>query len=53
MSKDWTGKNNPGFKHGITKENVSALESLVGLYDRMQAKNAEREHYSPIRGREI
>ncbi len=28
---------------GITKENVSALESLVGLYDRMQAKNAERE----------
>ncbi len=28
---------------GITKENVTALESLVGLYDRMQAKNAERE----------
>ncbi len=28
---------------GITKENVAALESLVGLYDRMQAKNAERE----------
>ncbi len=28
---------------GITKENVSALESLVGLYDRMQAKNAERD----------
>ncbi len=28
---------------GITADNVSALESLVGLYDRMQAKNAERE----------
>ncbi len=28
---------------GITNENVAALESLVGLYDRMQAKNAERE----------
>ncbi len=28
---------------GITKENVTALESLVGLYDRMQAKDAERE----------
>jgi hypothetical protein len=28
---------------GITKDNVTALESLVGLYDRMQAKNAERE----------
>ncbi len=28
---------------GITKENVSALESLVGLYDRMQAKNAEKD----------
>ncbi len=28
---------------GITSENVAALESLVGLYDRMQAKNAERE----------
>ena len=30
-------------KGGITAENVSALEALVGLYDRMQAKNAERE----------
>ncbi len=28
---------------GITADNVSALVSLVGLYDRMQAKNAERE----------
>ncbi len=28
---------------GITADNVSALEALVGLYDRMQAKNAERE----------
>ncbi len=28
---------------GITSENVAALESLVGLYDRMQAKNAECE----------
>jgi hypothetical protein len=28
---------------GITSENVSALESLVGLYDRMQAKDAERK----------
>ncbi len=28
---------------GITNENVSALEALVGLYDRMQAKNSERE----------
>ncbi len=28
---------------GITKENVTALESLVGLYDRMQAKNAEKD----------
>ncbi len=28
---------------GITADNVAALESLVGLYDRMQAKNAERE----------
>ncbi len=28
---------------GITADNVSALESLVGLYDRMQAKNSERE----------
>ncbi len=28
---------------GITADNVSALESLVGLYDRMQSKNAERE----------
>ncbi len=28
---------------GITDDNVSALEALVGLYDRMQAKNAERE----------
>ncbi len=28
---------------GITNENVAALESLVGLYDRMQAKNSERE----------
>ncbi len=28
---------------GITSDNVAALESLVGLYDRMQAKNAERE----------
>jgi hypothetical protein len=27
---------------GITKDNVSALESLVGLYDRMQAKEAEK-----------
>src|SRR5882757_3506661 len=26
---------------GITSENVTALESLVGLYDRMQAKKAE------------
>jgi hypothetical protein len=31
---------------GITKDNVTALESLVGLYDRMQAKNAEREFNS-------
>src|SRR5262245_30753492 len=28
---------------GITSENVAALESLVGLYDRMQAKDAERK----------
>jgi hypothetical protein len=28
---------------GITQDNVAALESLVGLYDRMQAKDAERE----------
>lgn len=28
---------------GITKENVSALESLVLLYDRMQSKKSERE----------
>src|SRR5258705_7538756 len=28
---------------GITKENVTALESLVGLYDRMQFKKSERE----------
>ncbi len=28
---------------GITNENVAALESLVGLYDRMQAKNAEKD----------
>ncbi len=28
---------------GITADNVSALEALVGLYDRMKAKNAERE----------
>ncbi len=28
---------------GITADNVSALESLVGLYDRMQAKNAEKD----------
>jgi ERF superfamily len=28
---------------GITKDNVAALESLVGLYDRMQAKDAERK----------
>ncbi len=28
---------------GITADNVSAIESLVGLYDRIQAKNAERE----------
>src|SRR5258708_221922 len=28
---------------GITSENVSALESLVGLYDRMQLKKSERE----------
>ncbi len=28
---------------GITADNVSALEALVGLYDRMQAKDAERE----------
>ncbi len=28
---------------GITNENIAALESLVGLYDRMQVKNAERE----------
>ncbi len=33
---------------GITKENVSALESLVGLYDRMQAKSAEREFASAL-----
>jgi hypothetical protein len=28
---------------GITADNVSALESLVGLYDRMQAKQAEKD----------
>jgi hypothetical protein len=28
---------------GITAENVAALESLVGLYDRMQAKQAEKD----------
>jgi len=28
---------------GITAENVSALEALVGLYDRMQAKDAEKQ----------
>jgi len=28
---------------GITADNVAALESLVGLYDRMQAKDAERK----------
>lgn len=28
---------------GITTENVSALEALVGLYDRMQAKEAEKQ----------
>ena len=28
---------------GVTAENVAALESLVGLYDRMQAKDAERQ----------
>ncbi len=28
---------------GITADNVSALESLVGLYDRMQTKNAEKD----------
>ncbi len=33
---------------GITADNVSALESLVGLYDRMQAKNAEREFASAL-----
>jgi ERF superfamily len=29
---------------GITAENVAALEQLVGLYERMQAKDAEREY---------
>lgn len=28
---------------GITAENVQALDSLVGLYDRMQAKQSEKE----------
>lgn len=28
---------------GITAENVAALESLVGLYDRMQSKQAEKD----------
>src|SRR6202040_1714070 len=28
---------------GITPENISALEQLVGLYERMQQKDAERE----------
>ena len=28
---------------GITAENVQALDSLVGLYDRMQAKDAEKQ----------
>lgn len=28
---------------GITSENVSALDALVGLYDRMQAKDAEKQ----------
>ncbi len=28
---------------GITADNVSALEALVGLYERMEAKNAEKE----------
>ncbi len=28
---------------GITKENVSVLESMVGLYERMKSKNAETE----------
>ncbi len=28
---------------GITADNVSALEALVGLYDRMQAKDSERQ----------
>lgn len=28
---------------GITAENVQALDSLVGLYDRMQAKQAEKD----------
>jgi hypothetical protein len=28
---------------GITAENVAALESLVGLYDRMQAKDSEKQ----------
>ena len=28
---------------GITAENVQALDSLVGLYDRMQSKQAEKE----------
>lgn len=28
---------------GVTAENVAALESLVGLYDRMQAKQAEKQ----------
>lgn len=28
---------------GITTENVAAMESLVGLYERMEAKNAEKE----------
>lgn len=29
-------------KQGITKENVAAMEQLVGLYERMEAKKAEQ-----------
>lgn len=30
-------------EQGVTPENVAALDKLCGLYERMQAKNAERE----------